>query len=377
MSKMTNKMKSYLHVLLSLFAIRVAGLVYLIFWSRSVSPRRIAFISYPDAADNALAMFYFLQKGPEHHDIVWLVKKKTPSIAARLQGARVVRGWSLGGMVALATARLVLHTHGLPRYAKRRPGQIIVNLWHGMPLKKIGALLNDEASVPVGDYAIATSELFRGVLAKAFQMPSEKVLLTGQPRNDRLLQASRSAPKMPLWMPTFRHSLEGAVRQDSLLSPDYFVRLLREVDAKLAARDLRITIKLHPMDVLNTLLSPDFRAINVIFGQDQRQTVEDLLAASSALITDYSSAAIDFLVLQRPIGYFCPDLDQYCRGYIDAVVPAYFAAGTMLRDPDALIDFIARPARPAMDRSEELVLHRDGRSAERLWQQLQALEGLQ
>lgn len=342
-----------------------------------VRRRQIVFISYPDATDNAFAMFSYLQCRSKHLDIVWLVDKNDPAIAARVQGARVVRRRSLRGILALVTAHLVFHTHGLPRYAKRRPSQIIVNLWHGMPLKKIGALLSDGPNVPLGDYAIATSELFRDVLAQAFQMLPERVLVTGLPRNDRLLKTSGAPPKVPLWMPTFRHSHGGVTRQDSLFSPRCFVRLLREVDAGLTARDLRITLKLHPMDVLNTMLTPDFKAIDLIFGHDERQSVEDLLASSSALITDYSSAAIDYLILQRPIGYFCPDLDQYSRGFIDAAVPAYFAAGTMLRDLDALIGFIASPPMPAVDRSAELVSHRDGGSAERLWQQLQVLEGLQ
>lgn len=377
LSKTPNRLRSLLLGAGHLFALRSSRLVYRLFLCRLISPRRIAFISYPDAADNALAVFYFLQKQPEPYDLVWLVKWRTPSIATRIPGARIFRRWSVGGMMALATARLVFHTHGLPRYAKRRPSQIIVNLWHGMPLKKIGSLLSDGRNVSEGDYAIATSELFRDVLAQAFQMLPERVLVTGQPRNDRLLKTSGGTPKVPLWMPTFRNSLDGATRQDSLFSPRCFVRLLREVDAGLAARDLRITLKLHPMDVLNTMLTPDFKAIGLIFGQDQRQSVEDLLASSSALITDYSSAAIDYLILQRPIGYFCPDIDQYSRGFIDAAVPAYFAAGTMLKDLDALIGFIASPAMPPVDRSIELLTHRDSRSAERLWQQLQALEDLQ
>lgn len=336
----------------------------------------IVFTSYPDAADNALAMFRYLQSQPKCRDIIWLVNSKDPAVATRLQGARVIVRRSLRGMVALATARLVFHTHGLPRYVKRRSGQVIVNLWHGMPLKKISSLHDDRSSVSIDDYAIATSELFRRVMARAFLLPPERVLLTGQPRNDALFR-TMGYPGIPLWMPTFRHSLEGGVRRDSLLSPEGFVRILSDVDAELAGRGLRLSLKLHPMDLLNTVLTQDFEAIDVIFGHDRTQSVEDLLAGSSALITDYSSTAIDYLVLKRPIGYFCPDLDQYTRGYIDEVEPAYFAAGTMLGDLNALIGFIASPTMPLEDRSAELVAHRDGDSAQRLWQQLRVLEDVQ
>jgi CDP-glycerol glycerophosphotransferase (TagB/SpsB family) len=354
----------------------VSRIIYRILLFRNILPNRIVFISYPDAADNSLAMFRYLQGRPEHRDVIWLVSREDSAIAMRLQGARLITRRSLRGMAALASARLVFHTHGLPRYVNRRSDQVIVNLWHGMPLKKISALHDDKSSVPIGDYAIATSELFRRVMARAFLLPPERVLVTGQPRNDGLFRAM-SDHGIPLWMPTFRHSHENAVRWDSLLSPEGFIRILRDVDTELVARDLRLSLKLHPMDLLNSVLRPDFDAIDVIFGHDQRQSVEDLLAGSSALITDYSSAAIDYLVLQRPIGYFCPDLDQYTRGYIDEVEPAYFAAGTMLRELDALIDFIASPAMPAVDRSADLVVHRDGGSAQRLWQQLQVLEGVQ
>ena len=95
-----------------------------------------------------------------------------------------------------------------------------------------------------------------------------------------------------------------------------------------------------------------------------------LMARSRRLITDYSSAAIDFAVLGRPIGFFCPDRDDYDRGFIPEVAAPFFAAGEELADVEALIAFVLDKAQPEQGETP-LVQDRDDRSAERLWAALE------
>jgi CDP-glycerol glycerophosphotransferase len=40
-------------------------------------------------------------------------------------------------------------------------------------------------------------------------------------------------------------------------------------------------------------------------------TVYQLMGRSDGLITDYSSVWTDYLAVDRPIGFYCPDLEQY------------------------------------------------------------------
>lgn len=332
----------------------------------------ILFTSYPDASGNALAMFRYLNRILPDREFGWLVQDPALIAPGTLDGAHLIKRRSLRGLIAFATSKIVFHTHGIFHFAPDRSDQTVVNLWHGMPLKTIGTYDQANRALPRGDYAIATSDMFAKVIATAFAMPLSRVLVTGQPATDPLVTASKAAPDIALWMPTYRKSVVGDVRDDSTFSPSAFLELLDQLDGKLAERGARVVLKLHPMDALNSMIPEHYKAIEVIGGEDRRQTVEELMARARCLVTDYSSAAIDYAVLDRPIGYFCPDRAAYSRGFIPEVEQAFFAAGTMLNDADQLAEFFARPSGNPGDGVAMLAAFKDARSSERLWNALKA-----
>ena len=72
--------------------------------------------------------------------------------------------------------------------------QTIVELWHGMPIKAIGAFDGKSASeVPFMHYSVATSNFFADIVAKSFYIPRDRVLVTGLPRNEWLFQTESSS----------------------------------------------------------------------------------------------------------------------------------------------------------------------------------------
>jgi len=329
------------------------------------------FSSFPDAADNAYAMFLHLRQQAPELELIWIVGAGFVVGDKDLVGARLLRRDSLRALFAMARAEWVFHTHGIYRFARRRRGQSIVNLWHGMPLKAIGTYDPEVSRLPLGDVAIATSPLFRSIMAKAFAMSGDDVVVCGQPRNDLMVRAARdAAPDMALWMPTYRQSMRGEIRTDSPLAPEAMIALLRELDARLDPATT-LVLKLHPMDALNALLDRSFGRITILRSGDPQEPVERLMARSRCLVTDYSSAAIDYLTLGRPIGYYCPDRADYSRGFVDGVEAPFFASGAILEDSEALAGFFNNPA-PVSDQGSTLVSDRDDRAAERLWAALQA-----
>lgn len=65
------------------------------------------------------------------------------------------------------------------------------------------------------------------------------------------------------------------------------------------------------------------------------------LGISSALITDYSSTYIDYLLVNRPIGFTVGNMDEYTRkrGFIfDS--PQDYMPGTMIRTQTQLYEFL-------------------------------------
>lgn len=333
------------------------------------------FSSFPDGQDNSYAMFLYLRDGADAGlsgiACEWLVGNDFNPVVIDVAGARLLRRVSLSAIRATATAEYVFHTHGIYRFARKRGGQTIVNLWHGMPLKAIGAFDPQVRRLPLGDVAIATSDFFRRVIAKAFLMSETDVLVSGQPRNDLLVRSARQTePDIILWMPTYRASNFGDVREDSPFNKNVMLDALRQIDAGLEGKAARLVLKLHPMDVLNAELTADFRNVQILRRTDPQPPLPELMASSRALITDYSSAAIDFAVLDRPLGYFCPDRDEYARGFVPDVADVFYAAGTMLDDIAELVAFILAPpaqVQPIL----QLVKDRDDRAAARIWASLQ------
>ena len=66
-----------------------------------------------------------------------------------------------------------------------------------------------------------------------------------------------------------------------------------------------IIFKFHPL-LLKTTLSDDSRVINM-----NHENTHDLFAVCDVLISDFSSIIFDYSLLNKPMCFFVPDLDEY------------------------------------------------------------------
>ena len=80
----------------------------------------------------------------------------------------------------------------------KRKGQIWVMTWHGAPLKTIGLLRQDNATMRKHvktfrncDYFCNTASVFKDLLKKSFDLTDNVFVNTGLPRNDILLCADK------------------------------------------------------------------------------------------------------------------------------------------------------------------------------------------
>jgi hypothetical protein len=293
--------------------------------------RSVVVAAYPETEGNAVEVARaLLDRYPGR--IVWL-RGKGPAPADVLdlaeQGMVLVDKASLAGIWAYLRAEAVFFTHGLygsPRPCRKKP---VVNLWHGdgpkdvRPGKGVGAFI-------ASTYLVGSTRLFTGHQASAFDIPAERVLLAGNPRTDqfwRPLDRDRLGDlgitgDFVLWMPTFRRPRAvGAVRvnDDAGASDDVGRDELEALLDGLRARGLQLVVKPHPMDA-------DRRRFEGMVTVEEEDLVRAgvslyaLLGASAGLVTDYSSAWVDYLLLDRPIAFLVSDRSSYDRALLPADV---------------------------------------------------------
>ncbi len=220
-----------------------------------------------------------------------------------------------------------------PIYPSKK--QIVINLWHGMPLKRIGLMSEQEQNLKYNyfTYVIATSEFFVPIMAKSFGCSENQVLISGEPRNDSLFKKVNiyqcfniyDGGKKVIYMPTFRNSvdlkIDNSSPKDTVYEKLKDKEVLKVLNNRLLARNIFLFIKPHPLDnfdklfieYLSNIIYIDDKIIN-----DKNISLYTLLGNMDALLTDYSSVYFDYLLVNKPIGFIIDDIDNYDlkRGFV-------------------------------------------------------------
>lgn len=202
--------------------------------------------------------------------------------------------------------------------------QMVVNLWHGTPLKKIGNL---EAGCEKIDYnyftkVLTNSQMYKPIMAQIFGCAEEDVVVMGNPRNDELFKTDkmwdisirRGANKVIMWLPTYRDYNEN------FLISTLDEQQLGELNEFLKNVNCRMIVKLHPLQNKD-LIKNKYAFIEFISEDELKKqgiTVYTLLRNADGLITDYSSVYFDYMLLDRPIAFATEDMEEYSgeRGFI-------------------------------------------------------------
>jgi CDP-glycerol glycerophosphotransferase len=300
-----------------------------------LSPKRphVVVFGYPESEGNAIEMVRALTGRYRGH--IYLLagnigRAERVIEAAGLAGQpnlTIVPHHSLAGLWRFATAEVAMFTHGLYGYPRRVPRKVLVNLWHGSGIKA-GTMVDHRGRPRFrADFLVSASRKKGQLQAKHSRLPANGLLLTGNPRIDQFDGFERDRvrelgidPDRPfvLWMPTFRRSRLHPEEWDNTApknAPGKVNDIARSVVMELAKAGVQTVVKPHPSDVENR----DVGGITVTNEMliDSGIFLYQLMGVSDGLITDYSSVWVDYLALDRPIGFLVPDEDTYCdeRGF--------------------------------------------------------------
>ena len=300
-------------------------------------------------------MLYLLKRGG--YKCVWVGDEKLRAQVEAIEGARFARKGSVVALWHCLTAKFYVHNilwrEDIIDFPHCRRVTII-NLWHGIPLKCIGARQMMGNGVRAGDHAIehkvpfwrkaisdvsvymydstswssVSSQKMADIVMGGFPgiFKKDRMLMAGSPRNDFLINNKSndsfrnslrekyatllgvsSTRRWYLYLPTFRHdgipfSFKGSKREDQ------YQEVLRQQDA--------VLIEKQHFKVLKSLNLSDGVYGNIcIIGQDKSTLidVQELLLSADVLITDYSSCFLDFELLGRPVIHYAYDLENYVK----------------------------------------------------------------
>lgn len=236
---------------------------------------------------------------------------------------------SIQGIRQALSAGVWFTSAGLPAYGtglhKKR---LIINLWHGVPLKKI-ALLDPNLKKAARIYfkkifsenytcILTTSYELIPLMARSFAVSEDKIKVWGQPRNDGLFQKNdcheilgQLFPDLPeytktvLYAPTFRDY--GQVQLFPFKDFDQ-----KQLEAFLEEKNMLLFIRTHVAEQGSA--APYLGKRIRFLGNEQAEDVTGILNIFDCLITDYSSIYIDYLLTDKPMIFLPYDRQQYLDG---------------------------------------------------------------
>lgn len=342
---LNNKLKKLTKETVGFFLYLLYSLLNIRFFNKK---KRIVFISFPDAADNSWHLYKYALENLKDYEFVWLINSKSDNVLHKIsssakqfnQSVTIEKRWSFKGLILFSSSQLVFFTHGTYFFIRKAfNAPTIVNLWHGMPIKAIGLLDEGKTGTDIcySDYLIATSDFYREIMAQAFNMPLESVLITGLPRNDVLYSGITDIQRnniystlqittqndIIVWLPTYRVSNIGDIRSDgknTCFIDDLGNNFLSELNQTCLDNNITTIVKLHPMDASSERLKA-LNFSNILFFNSTNWSklnidLYELISISKGIISDFSSVMIDCLPTNIPVGYIDSGRSNYKRNIV-------------------------------------------------------------
>jgi CDP-glycerol glycerophosphotransferase (TagB/SpsB family) len=366
--------------------------------------------------DGARALVVEALSRPEPLRVAWLARSQAEAREARSIGAEVLEHGSWRAFWRALRADVVVVTHGFgdaSRFGSR--GALVVNLWHGSPLKRMHLDSPAALRLPllggIGPVRHLMAAMYRRGTSRiglmpagsalvvprlqgSFGLPEGRVEVLGEPRTDVLFRggadqrrrAARArlessvgpvgARRIVLFAPTWRDG-----------RPDPVVPSREEwqaIEAWLAEHGAVLVVRPHPLGIGDYTHTSD--AVRLLTSEDEPEVMA-VLAAADALVTDFSSVLVDFAVTGGPIVHLAPDevayaaehglYEPYCEtagGHVERTwTQALQRLTAVFEEGPARAEALAHSAGVA----QRFHAHRDGRSAARVVDRILTLTGAQ
>jgi CDP-glycerol glycerophosphotransferase len=283
---------------------------------------------------NPKYLFLEMVKNPEYR-CIWISKSQSVVNDLTSKGYTAYKHYSLKGIFYQLRAKLVIHSHSINDdfYKVFLGGAVSYNTWHGVGLKKVWGANNKTFSYKILheksfikrffgkfvlksnsakiNYVVSTSKRVSSYYPETFLVDKKNVLELGQVRNDIFFHTSDEDSNIPdyikenkviLYMPTHRNF--GKLDTDINLVFDF-----KKLDDFCGKMGYTFIIKRHMYS--GGSVSKQYR--HIVDVSNENYDPQFLLKYTDVLLTDYSSCYTDYLLLDRPVVFYCYDLETYLQ----------------------------------------------------------------
>ena len=292
----------------------------------------ILFESYPDFSGSPLEIYNELVKRgyDKKYDLVWAVystfNEKTNYKIVKFHGCNNTEKARI-----LARTKIIIDSN---RYIKKPNSKVFrIHTRHGCSFKKCIGYYSGVGPV---DAILTTSEEMKKIDQKIWpQIVKDKFIVTGLPALDRLFDRAdlysngfikeltntdNKFDKIIGWLPTFRkHRFGGkqcGKKYSFGLPTINSIQDFQKLNEILNKNNTLLMIQMHHAQALDYQKLP--KCSNIVFVNETIKkkyslTTHSLMSAFDAMITDYSAAYHEYIILNRPIALTIDDLVQYSR----------------------------------------------------------------
>lgn len=294
--------------------------------------------------DSSRIFFEYVHKNHPEIRCVWLSKNRQILRMLRENGYEAVSAFSLYAMWLSFRAGMIFSTSSDEFFLGFTKGSVFMELWHGMPLKKIG--FDDNVSKGNGTllhkfglemnirffhwksfmymkncWTLTSSDFFVPFLQTAFDLSKERILPAGLPRTDALfsckeealiekIRSEFSGCKILLYMPTFRTGVWSG-KPFNPFAADYGFNA-DEFSNFLEKENIVFLYKPHFVDLELTQNSQAGKRF-VSIDDYSYSELYNFTGQVDILMTDYSSIYFDFIATKKPVVLLPFDLDEYLK----------------------------------------------------------------
>ena len=311
------------------------------FWFNApIDERTVLFESYGGngISCHPEAIFRYLLESEEFSTLkfIWVLSdfRNFRSVINEFKGSKrvsFVKYLSVDYYRVIHTSKYLVNNVSFPTQFAKREGQVYLNTWHGVPLKKMGYDIagrsidakNIIRNFLASDYLISSSPaMTQRMYVEAFKLQpiyTGAIIEEGNPRTDYQYSEEKAFAnarldglatkivddqrKVVLYAPTWKGESYFNPHNDTAS----IAATIKKIESTLDLRDYKVLIKAHQL-VADAL----FKDISLRpYLVDNGLPTNLVLKHTDVLITDYSSIFFDFLNSQRPIIFYTPDLADY------------------------------------------------------------------